>query len=75
MTSSSVARNDATRWCGSLPDESDGVREQHAIVLAEVDLAGERVEGGEQPVFNENLTCAGQATKNRRLAGVRVTNE
>ena len=38
-----------------LADEADRVGEQHVRVLAEVDLARERVERGEQPVLDEHV--------------------
>ena len=41
-----------------LADEANRVGEQDAIVLAEIDLTRERVERGEQAVFNENITRA-----------------
>ena len=41
-----------------LANESHGVCEDHAIVLTELDLSRQRVERGEQSVFDEYITCA-----------------
>src|SRR4051812_28794899 len=57
-----------------LPDESDGVGDEY-LRLAHVDLARERVEGGEEPVLDEHVLAARKAGKDRRLARVRVPDE
>ena len=59
---------------GKLAHEADGVGEQHRLPTGQVELAGARVEGGEQPVLDEHVG-ARQAVEQRRLAGVGVADE
>jgi len=42
---------------GQLADESDGVGEAEAIPAAYLYLARERVEGREQPIFDEHIVA------------------
>src|SRR5256885_17000025 len=57
-----------------LADEPDGVAEPEAVALPHVHLAGERVEGREQAILDEDVV-AGEGPQDARLAGVGVAHE
>src|SRR5256885_14734090 len=57
-----------------LADEPDGVAEPEAVALPHVHLAGERVEGREQAILDEDVV-AGEGRQDARLAGVGVAHE
>src|SRR2546426_2005243 len=57
-----------------LADEPDGVAEPEAVALPHVRLAGERVEGREQAILDEDVV-AGEGPREPRLAGVGVADE
>src|SRR3989441_3394766 len=57
-----------------LADEPDGVAEPEAVALAHVHLTGERVEGREQAILDEDVV-AGEGPQDARLAGVGVAHE
>src|SRR3989449_9372863 len=57
-----------------LADEPDGVGEPEAVALAHLHLAGERVEGREQAILDENV-IARERPQDARLARVRVAHE
>ena len=59
---------------GQLADEADRVGQQHRLAARQVELAGPRVEGGEEAVLDEDVGLA-QAVQQRRLPGVRVPHQ
>src|SRR5947207_269976 len=58
-----------------LANESDGIRDERLRVLAQRHFTRERIERGEQSVFDEDVLRTRQHAKDRRLAGVRVADE
>ena len=58
-----------------LADEAHGVRHPRPAPLAQVHLAGEGVESGEEPVLDEDVVLAGEHAQHARLAGVGVPHE
>ncbi len=75
MTSSSVARNASTSWCGQLVDEPHGVGDDRRLAVAELDLAAGRVERREQLVLGQRHLRADERVEQGRLAGVRVADD
>ena len=46
-----------------LPDEADGVGEQHLLPLAEIDVARERIERREEAVLDEDVAAPRRAQR------------
>ena len=59
---------------GELADEADGIGHQERLLVRQVDLAGGRVERGEEGVLDEDVR-AGESPQEGGLAGVRVADD
>ncbi len=58
-----------------LANEPDRVRHPGPVPLAQIHLAGKRVERGEQPVIHYDFVSPAQAAQQTRLAGVGVPHQ
>ena len=73
-TTSRVERNASTTWWGSLRTKPTVSVSSTVSPPGQVEPAGPRVEGGEQPVLDEDVGLA-QPVEQRRLAGVGVADQ
>jgi hypothetical protein len=58
-----------------LADEADRIGEQRVPVVAERDLARQRIEGGEEPVLYKDVLRARECPQDGRLPRVRIADE
>src|SRR5689334_5453041 len=58
-----------------LANEADRIGEQHPAMLAQIDVARERVERREEAILDEHVLGAREIAQNRRLPDVRVADE